>query len=106
MEEPSVIARRLREARLRAGLSQERLGVLAGIDEFSASARMNQYERGKHVPDLLTVERIAVVLGVPAPYFYARDENVAELLLLFGGLTATRREEAILFLKGMVKKTE
>lgn len=106
MEEPSVIARRLREARLRAGLSQERLGVLAGIDEFSASARMNQYERGKHVPDLLTVERIAAVLGVPAPYFYARDENDAELLLLFGGLTATRREEAILLLKEMVKKAE
>lgn len=106
MEEPSVIARRLREARLRAGLSQERLGILAGIDEFSASARMNQYERGKHVPDLLTVERVAAVLEVPAPYFYTRDENIAELLLLLGGMTAARREEAILLLKEMAKKTE
>jgi transcriptional regulator with XRE-family HTH domain len=40
-----------KEARLRAGISQEKLGVLAGIDEASASARMNQYERGKHTPD-------------------------------------------------------
>lgn len=106
MEEPSVIARRLREARLRAGLSQERLGILAGIDEFSASARMNQYERGKHVPDLLTVERVAAVLGIPASYFYTRDENIAELLLLFGGLTAMRREEVIMLLRELAKKTE
>lgn len=106
MEEPSVIARRLREARLRAGLSQERLGILAGIDEFSASARMNQYERGKHVPDLLTVERVAAVLGVSASYFYARDENVAELLLLFGGLSDVRQEEAIMLLRELAKKTE
>lgn len=106
MEEPSVIALRLREARLRAGLSQERLGILAGIDEFSASARMNQYERGKHVPDLLTVERVAAVLGIPASYFYARDDDVAEVLRLFGGLTLTKREEAMILLKEMAKKQE
>ncbi|MBI0440159.1 transcriptional regulator, partial [Dickeya dianthicola] len=28
----------------------ERLGILAGIDEAMASARMNQYERGIHTP--------------------------------------------------------
>ena len=48
-KELNIIALRLKEARLRLGLSQEKLGVLAGIDEFSASARINQYERGKHV---------------------------------------------------------
>ena len=41
-----MLIKRLKEARLRSGLSQEKLGVLAGIDEASASARMNQYERG------------------------------------------------------------
>lgn len=50
MTKTSILARRLKEARLRSGLTQERLGVLAGIDEYSASARMNQYERGKHSP--------------------------------------------------------
>src|SRR5262249_47548553 len=43
-----LFARRLKAARLGAGLTQEALGVQAGIDEFSASARINQYERGKH----------------------------------------------------------
>ena len=54
----AVIAGRLKKARKRAGISQEQLG-LAGIDEPSASARINQYERGKHTPDHVTVARLA-----------------------------------------------
>lgn len=82
----SIVSRRLKEARQRAGLSQERLGVLAGIDEFSASARMNQYERGKHSPSLRLIERIAQILGVPAAYFYTTDESLASLILDFVSL--------------------
>jgi transcriptional regulator with XRE-family HTH domain len=79
----SIVAKRLREARLKAGLSQERLGVLAGIDEMSASARMNQYERGKHVPDISIVEKLAEVLNLPSAFFYAADDDVAQLLCHF-----------------------
>lgn len=45
----SPVAKRLKEARLAARLSQKSLGIAAGMDEFSASARMNQYETGKHI---------------------------------------------------------
>lgn len=76
----SVFAKRLKEARLEAGMSQERLGVAAGIDEASASARMNQYERGVHQPDIQIVERIADVLNLPAAFFYANDDDIAQLL--------------------------
>lgn len=79
----NIVAKRLRQARKRAEISQEKLGILAGIDEFSASARINQYERGKHVPDLKTLERLADVLGTPAPYFYAIDDDLAEYILKF-----------------------
>lgn len=79
----SIIGRRLREARLRAGLSQKALGVKAGIDEFTASPRVNQYERGKHTPEFQTVERFAEVLGVPAPYFYCSDDALAKWILSF-----------------------
>ena len=64
MADYSVVAKRLKEARMRACLSQKQLGIKAGRDEFSASARVNQYERGKHTPDYSTVERIAKVLKV------------------------------------------
>jgi len=79
----NTVAKRLREARKKKGLSQERLGVLAGIDEFSASARINQYERGKHVPDINTLARLAAALETPAPYFYATDDALAEYILKF-----------------------
>lgn len=91
MKGQSVIAGRLREARLRAGLSQKKLGILAGIDEFSASARINQYERGKHSPEFSTVERLAKILGVPTPFFYCRDDDLAEWVLAYSRLSKRAR---------------
>ena len=78
----ATFARRLREAREAKGISQKQLGILAGIDQFVASARINQYERGKHVPDLLMAERLAHELGVPVSFFYEPHENLARLLQL------------------------
>lgn len=91
MGDASEFARRLKSARLRKGLSQEQLGVLAGIDEFSASARMNQYERGKHTPDLKTTARIAAVLDVPVAYLFAEDDAVARLLLAYSRVSPEDR---------------
>lgn len=91
----SVFTKRLKEARLAAGLSQERLGIEAGIDPVSASARMNRYELGKREPDLVLVERLAEVLNVPMPYLYADDEQFAELILGFGMLSEAERVNVI-----------
>lgn len=79
----SVFTKRLKEARTAAGYSQEKLGILAGIEEASASARMNQYERGKHQPDYSVVEKIAKILDVPEAYFYAKEDDLAELILAY-----------------------
>ena len=68
---------------------------MAGIDEMSASARMNQYEREKHAPDWLTVERLAAVLDVPVAYFYAVDDDTAAMLLAFHALTPEKRIKAL-----------
>ena len=86
-----MVGRRIREARLRAGLSQKQLGIKAGIDEFVASPRVNQYERGKHAPDFSTAERLAKVLGVPVPYLYAREDHLADWILAFRELTPQGR---------------
>lgn len=82
-EAPSPVARRLREAREEAGLSQKQLGIAAGIDQFSASPRINQYEQGKHQPDFGTVKRLAAVLKVPPPFFYTEDDKLAEIIQTF-----------------------
>lgn len=78
-----MLAHRLKQARLRAGLSQEKLGKLAGIDPMSASARMNQYERGKHSPDYLLMCRVAEILKMPVSWFYTEDEEHARLQEIF-----------------------
>lgn len=90
-----MFATRLKEARKRAGLSQEKLGVLAGIDEMSASARMNQYERGKHEPHSSFVQRLAEVLSVPESFFYEKDDDVARLLLFLHSKSIDERHHLI-----------
>lgn len=87
----STLPKRLRAARLRAGISQREAGVRAGIDEVSASPRINQYEQGKHTPDYLTLSRLGEVLGVPTPYFYADDDDLARLIAGFVRLSRTKR---------------
>ena len=96
-----ALPRRLKEARLRAALSQEKLGIEAGLDPMSASARMNRYELGKRIPDLALVERIAKVLRLPTAYFYAVEDDEAELLIAFHELSSYDRAKAIAFVRGL-----
>jgi transcriptional regulator with XRE-family HTH domain len=71
------------------------LGVRAGIDEVSASGRVNQYERGKHMPDLLTAANLAKVLNVPTAYLFCEEEDLAAALVLLHRLPRRKRTEAI-----------
>lgn len=95
MEGKSTFAKRLREAREAIGISQKQLGILAGIDQFVASARINQYERGKHIPDLLTAQRLAMELRVPVSYLYEPNDDLAELIRLVGRLPENGVRELI-----------
>lgn len=83
----SPLCKRLKEARLAAKLSQKKLGIAAGMDEFSASSRMNHYEIGRHTPDYQTLKRIAKVLKLPVAYFYAESDELASLIQAFSHLS-------------------
>ncbi|ELQ6134685.1 helix-turn-helix transcriptional regulator [Cronobacter dublinensis] len=63
------------------GLSQKKLGILAGIDEFVASARINRYEKGVHQASIEIARKLADALVVPLAYFYTEDDELAALLL-------------------------
>ncbi|MBZ0056430.1 helix-turn-helix domain-containing protein [Leclercia sp. LTM01] len=78
-----MLPHRLKAARLKAGLSQQKLGILAGIDEATASTRMNQYERGIHTPDFALACKLAEVLNIPACYFYTVEDGLAEFIYMF-----------------------
>lgn len=94
----SPIPKRLKEAREAAGLSQKSLGIAAGIDEFSASARMNQYETGRHTPDYTTLKRIADVLKLPVAYFYADSHGLAQVITYFHRLTLDQKNAMLAIL--------
>ncbi|WP_366144639.1 helix-turn-helix transcriptional regulator [Idiomarina sp.] len=69
------------QARKRMGLSQKQLGIKAGMDEFVASARMNQYERGVHTPDFKTVLALSTVLKVPTAFLFCVEDDLADKIL-------------------------
>ncbi|USI27129.1 helix-turn-helix domain-containing protein [Alteromonas macleodii] len=79
----SPFPKRLKQARKDRGLSQKQLGILSGMDEFSASARMNQYEKGVHSPDFKTVKALAEVLKVPTAFLYCEEDDLAEQIASF-----------------------
>ncbi|GKW16603.1 hypothetical protein PEC301937_25520 [Pectobacterium carotovorum subsp. carotovorum] len=72
---------RLKTARLRANLTQEKLGVLAGIEEATARSRISQYESGVHRPTFEMMCAFAKELNVPECYFYTVDDEFAEIIL-------------------------
>ena len=98
----NCIAKRLKEARLTLGISQKRLGILAGIDEHAASARMNQYETGKHIPNFSTLRHIGKVLGYPVEYFFSEDDIVAEIIYLIEKLSIPNKSKVLHAVKTLV----
>ena len=99
------LCKRLKEARLSANFSQKKLGIEAGMDQFSASARMNHYEMGRHTPDYSTLKRIATVLKLPVAYFYAESDELAKLIVAFNQLNTELRARLISHL-GQLKNND
>ena len=92
MSVESPFSKRLKEARLRTGLTQHELGVLAGIAEDNASAKMNQYEQGVHLPKFPRLRDLANALKVPTAYFYAESNELAELLYAYDKLSNKNKQ--------------
>jgi len=87
----NLIGKRIRSRREELGWSQEKLGVLIGIDESSSRARISRYELGNHEPQLGIARNIAKALGVPLAYLYCEENDMAELLLAMQEVKGKRR---------------
>jgi len=94
----SIIAKRLQQARKRAGISsQAKVGLLARLNVSGVSPRMNHYFKGKNEPKLPTMMLIAAGLKTPVPYFYCEDDALADLILKFGTLDETQKKQLVDF---------
>ncbi|WP_042861567.1 helix-turn-helix domain-containing protein [Dickeya sp. NCPPB 3274] len=94
-----VFCQRLKQARLAKGLSQKKLDIAAGIDEFVASTRINRYEKGVHEASIDTAQQLAGALDVPLAFFYTANDELAELMLVFLGLSPEKRAEILALVK-------
>jgi len=88
----TVISRRLRQARLARELPQDKLGVMAGLEESSSSARMSRYESGIHEPTFQFVEAISEVLGISSAFFYCSDDQLADIIRIYSDLSEAKRK--------------
>lgn len=94
-----LFGQRLRQARQRYALAQDELGVRAGLEESSSSARISRYENGIHEPPFQFADALARVLKVSPAYFYCPEDRLAEIILLYSRLPDTKREALLQFAK-------
>jgi transcriptional regulator with XRE-family HTH domain len=97
---------RLKQARKAAGISQTELGLRSGFDPGSASSRMNHYEKGRHLPDLEAMKRMAKELNVPLAYFFCEGDDEAELVAMFGRITHEQKAEVLKLLKDQISSND
>lgn len=70
--ETSVLGRKIAEARKKSNLSQAQLAK----ELFISPQAVGKWERGESFPDLLTFDRMAVLLGVDLNYFSANFDSI------------------------------
>lgn len=76
-------------------MTQKELGIRIGMDQSSASSRMNHYEKDRHTPDIQTLQRMADELGVPLNYFFCENTESAELACLISNLSIEEKKKLI-----------
>ncbi|EHK9000025.1 helix-turn-helix transcriptional regulator [Vibrio vulnificus] len=106
MSKTNPFPQRLKQARNRVGISQRELGIRLGMDPSSASGRMNHYEKGRHMPDIGTLQKLAQELGVPVAFFFSDSDSSAELACLIEQLNEKEKQALITHLKQELDKSD
>ncbi|MDW1750204.1 helix-turn-helix transcriptional regulator [Vibrio sp. Vb2133] len=106
MSKTNPFPQRLKQARNRVGISQRELGIRLGMDPSSASGRMNHYEKGRHMPDIGTLQKLAQELGVPVAFFFSDSDSSAELACLIEQLNEKEKQALITHLKQELNKSD
>lgn len=65
------------------------------MEESSASGRMNHYEKGRHIPDVGALKRMAEALDVPLHYFFCETALSAELACVIDKLSEEEKQQLL-----------
>ena len=66
-----LISKRIKEMRIRKGLSQQQLGEIIGVTKVSVCG----YESGTRLPSLETFEMMAELFGTSTDYLLGREKE-------------------------------
>lgn len=83
---------------MRAGLTQDALGVAIGLDEGPACIRISRYESGVHLPSLDVLWELAKALDIPAAFLVTEDDQMAQWLLEIHDLSRAEKKRLGAFL--------
>lgn len=67
---------------------------------------MNHYEKGRHMPDIGTLQKLAQELGVPVAFFFSDSDSSAELACLIEQLNEKEKQALITHLKQELDKSD
>lgn len=67
---------------------------------------MNHYEKGRHMPDIGTLQKLAQELGVPVAFFFSDSDSSAELAFLIEQLNEKEKQALITQLKQELDKSD
>ncbi len=67
---------------------------------------MNHYEKGRHMPDIGTLQKLAQELGVPVAFFFSDSDSSAELACLIEQLNEKEKQALITQLKQELDKSD
>jgi len=72
---PFLLFKRIKQARVIAGLSQQELAEKLGVSDKTISA----YELGRAIPPSTTIAKIATITGVPLNDFFSNSNKGTSL---------------------------
>ncbi|ELB2890175.1 helix-turn-helix transcriptional regulator [Vibrio parahaemolyticus] len=67
---------------------------------------MNQYEKGRHTPDVQTLKLISDELGVPLNYFFYEDEFSADVAKNLNKLSDSDKQIVLALAAQLLEQTE
>ncbi|MEZ8501742.1 helix-turn-helix transcriptional regulator [Vibrio splendidus] len=100
----SVVAKRIKETRQRLALTQSDFGKMLGLDENTASSRINHYEKARHSPSYELMLVLSNFSDTPVSYFYEPDDQLAETIQTVYHLTNHQKDLVLAILLDLEKK--
>lgn len=77
--------------------------MAAGVGPDVARTRINRYEKGVNECDLRTAQRLAAALEMPLAAFFANDDDLQDLIILYSKLPTLEKQQLLSYFKRFLR---